>query len=173
MMAEMKEQGKFTGKHMAIAMVAFFGVIVAVNLTMATLASRTWTGLVVKNSYVASQDFNAKQAAARKQAALGWHGRIARSEDGIGFDFSKRNGEAITSASVAVIFRRPATEQMDQTVTFTHRGKGHYSGDVLLGSGNWTAEVNATLPDSSRWKEIYNIYVAKDGSFPAISNQVE
>ena len=46
---------RFTGFHMLACMIVFFGVIVAVNLTMATLASQSWTGLVVKNSYVASQ----------------------------------------------------------------------------------------------------------------------
>ena len=47
---------EFTGWHMAITMIAFFGVIISVNLTMAILASSTWTGLIVKNGYVASQD---------------------------------------------------------------------------------------------------------------------
>ena len=41
-------------------MLAFFGVIIAVNVVMATLASTSWTGLVVENSYVASQEFNRK-----------------------------------------------------------------------------------------------------------------
>ena len=58
MTKKIDKQGEFTGRHMAIIMVAFFGVIIAVNLTMATLASRSWTGLVVKNSYVESQKFN-------------------------------------------------------------------------------------------------------------------
>ncbi|MER8701181.1 FixH family protein [Mesorhizobium sp. M1273] len=38
---------------------------------MAVLASRSWTGFVVKNSHVASQEFNRK-AGEGAQAALGW-----------------------------------------------------------------------------------------------------
>ncbi|WP_352772427.1 FixH family protein [Mesorhizobium sp. M0684] len=38
---------------------------------MAVLASRSWTGFVVKNSHVARQEFNRK-AGEGAQAALGW-----------------------------------------------------------------------------------------------------
>ncbi|MER8389332.1 FixH family protein [Mesorhizobium sp. M1380] len=39
---------------------AFFATIIIVELTMAVLASRSWTGFVVKNSYVESQEFDRK-----------------------------------------------------------------------------------------------------------------
>ncbi|MGO4840209.1 FixH family protein, partial [Rhizobiaceae sp. 2RAB30] len=68
--------GTFTGRHMLAIMVAFFGTIIAVNVTMATLAGRSWTGFVVKNSYVASQEFNRKAEQGRAQAALGWESRL-------------------------------------------------------------------------------------------------
>ena len=62
----------FTGRHMAIIIISFFAVIIAVNLTMAYFARSSWTGLVVKNSYVASQSFNRDAEIARQQQALGW-----------------------------------------------------------------------------------------------------
>ncbi len=49
-------------------MVAFFGVIIAVNVTMATIAIASWTGLVVQNSYVASQEFETQAPRARGAA---------------------------------------------------------------------------------------------------------
>ena len=63
---------RFTGRHMAMIMVGFFGVVVAVNITMARLASSTFGGTVVDNSYVASQKFNGWLASARSQQQLGW-----------------------------------------------------------------------------------------------------
>ncbi len=63
---------RVTGWHMTAILLAFFGVVVAVNLTMATLATRTFGGVVVENSYVASQKYNGWLAAARKQDRLGW-----------------------------------------------------------------------------------------------------
>ena len=64
---------RFTGGHMLALVCGFFGVVIAVNLTMALFATGSWTGLVVKNSYVASQHFNEElmNAAARKMCSAG------------------------------------------------------------------------------------------------------
>lgn len=64
---------RFTGWHATAVLVAFFGVVVAVNMTMAVLATRTFGGVVVENGYVASQEYNRWLAAAKKQKQLGWH----------------------------------------------------------------------------------------------------
>lgn len=63
---------RFSGRHMTAILLAFFGVVVAVNFTMATFATRTFGGVVVANSYVASQKYNGWLAAARRQDQLGW-----------------------------------------------------------------------------------------------------
>ena len=36
------------GRHMLLIILGFFGVVIGVNVTMATLASKSWTGLVVE-----------------------------------------------------------------------------------------------------------------------------
>ncbi|TIV43240.1 MAG: cytochrome oxidase, partial [Mesorhizobium sp.] len=76
MTANVQKPREFTGRHMLVIILAFFGVVIAVNLTMATLASTSWTGLVVENTYVASQQFNKKAEEGRAQAALGWTGKL-------------------------------------------------------------------------------------------------
>ena len=43
---------EFTGRDMAMVMVAGFGVVVAVNFYMASLAIGGFGGVVVENSYV-------------------------------------------------------------------------------------------------------------------------
>ncbi len=58
-----------TGWHIFGLFVLGFGTIIAVNLTLAFNAVRTFPGLEVKNSYVASQSFEADRAA---QNALNW-----------------------------------------------------------------------------------------------------
>ena len=62
----------YTGRHKTMIFVAFFGVVVAVNITMARLASGTFSGTVVDNSYVASQKFNGWLEQSRAQDRLGW-----------------------------------------------------------------------------------------------------
>lgn len=67
---------EFTGRHMAIIIVAFFSVVIAVNLVMARFAIGTFGGTVVDNSYVASQKFNGWLEQARTQDALGWQSSV-------------------------------------------------------------------------------------------------
>ena len=60
---------EFTGWHMLGLMVGGFGIIIAVNLTLAWNAIATFPGLETRNSYVISQSFQADRAA---QNALQW-----------------------------------------------------------------------------------------------------
>jgi nitrogen fixation protein FixH len=64
----------FTGWHMLAIMVAFFGVVISVNMLMAYYANTSWSGILAKNTYVASQDFNAKAEEARGWAVRGFKG---------------------------------------------------------------------------------------------------
>lgn len=72
----------FNGRHMALIMVAFFGVVIAVNFFMAHLASSTFSGVVVENGYVASQKFNRWLDEARAEDKLGWKATVRREADG-------------------------------------------------------------------------------------------
>lgn len=70
------ETRKFTGWHMAAIIVAFFAVVIGVNLVMARYAVSTFGGTVVDNSYVASQKYNRWLAEAEAQRDAGWNARI-------------------------------------------------------------------------------------------------
>ena len=69
---------EFTGKHMLFTMVAFFGVIVTVNLIMARFAVTTWSGLVGAQHlwWPARQPFNGKAAESRAIDALGYQVKL-------------------------------------------------------------------------------------------------
>ena len=63
-------QKEIKGGHVLAMLLAFFGVIIAVNMVMAYFANSTWSGLVVENGYVASQNFDENLAKAKAQEAL-------------------------------------------------------------------------------------------------------
>ena len=89
---DLQDQPKFTGKHMLIVMLCFFGVIITVNLTMATLATKSWTGLVVKNGYIASQYFNENKKAHEELVAAGWRSELEYNDGHLHFIIKeKRN----------------------------------------------------------------------------------
>ena len=56
-------QRTLTGWHVFAIFVGCFSVIITVNLTLAFQAVNTFPGLVTKNSYIASQSFDADRAA--------------------------------------------------------------------------------------------------------------
>jgi len=138
---------EFTGKHMLAIMVAFFGVIIAVNIGMATLASKTWTGLVVKNSYVASQDFNDHLEASRIQEKLGWQSTLSYENGALEFALMDKNDKPVNMDLVMVELGRPAFEQQDQKIELVKIGDGKYRGEVVLAPGPWAFSVRANKGD--------------------------
>lgn len=147
---------------MIAAMLAFFGVIIAVNLLMATFATRSWTGLVVKNSYVASQTFNESAEAFRRQEALGWHGEFAFDGAAISYRLVATDGEDVTAQSVELTFRRPAHETEDHTVILTRFDDGDFRAAHPLGNGAWVVEVAADTGLDLLWRKSFRISI-EDG----------
>lgn len=148
-----KGEREFTGRHMLMVMVAFFGVIIAVNLTMATLAGRTWTGLVVKNSFVASQNYNGELAEARRQSERGWVSELAYRGGHFDFSLKDREGQPVVIDDLKVWVGRPAFERQDQTVALAHVGDGRYRADIELGAGPWQIKVTGGTGEQAYRRE--------------------
>ena len=100
---------------MLLVMIAVFGVIIGVNALHGTVVA-TFPGLVVKNSYVASQNF--ERRAPRRQA-LGW---IVASRDRrsgrFPSSFPDRDGRAGGAADELELLGRPTNEADDQSSGF-------------------------------------------------------
>lgn len=158
----MPVERKFTGRHMLIVMLAFFGTIIAVNLTMAVLASRTWTGLVVKNSYVASQHYNEVLAEANRQAALGWQGQIAYDGERLRFALSDRDGRPVHVLDPRVRMSRPTHEHDDQALDLGPTAAG-YEAEAKLGAGIWNADVSARGDDGLSYRAHFRLVVKAGG----------
>lgn len=132
-----------TGWHVLAGMIAFFGVVVGVNLWLAVSASRTWTGLVVANSYVASQEFNGKERLAREQAALGWHAVLTYRPGRLALDLRDGSGRPVPLGQVSVDLTRPLGDREDRTVTLLPAADGSYFADIELPHGVWNAFTHA------------------------------
>jgi nitrogen fixation protein FixH len=130
----------FTGRHMAVILVTFFGVVIAVNVLMVRLASATFGGTVVENSYVASQHFNGWLDEARAQRKLGWKGALARGSDG-GLEavLSDAQGRALEGARVTALAEHPLGLRDDIAVTLHAVGAGRY--EARLPAGRWRIKL--------------------------------
>jgi nitrogen fixation protein FixH len=135
-------RGEFTGRHMLLAIVGFFGVIIAVNVTMAVVSSVSWTGLVVQNSYVASQQFEQKRLAHVAQQQAGWRASLDYIEGVALLRVVDAGGFAIELGQPVLQINRPVGGHDDQKVALSRRPDGIYAGPLTLGPGIWEARVS-------------------------------
>ena len=152
-------QKPLTGWHVLAMLLAFFGVIFAVNFTMAYLANSTWSGLVVANGYVASQSFDDDLAKARAQEALGWKVDFTSSGDRIRLTFADAAGQKIDGLSITGDLERTVTDRQDQKLSFSPMGAGAYSAPATLSPGVWEVKIDAQGNGVSDYRKIYRFVV--------------
>ncbi len=140
---ENSDTKKFTGKHMLLIMFCFFGVIISVNMGMAYIASKSWTGLVVKSSYVASQHYNDKLIDAAQQKKLGLYSDASYGKDTFFFTVKDKNDKALTLNNVTIKLGRPAFEQDDKVLNFKNLQKESLTLPLSLKKGVWAVEIEA------------------------------
>ena len=144
-----KRRRPFTGWHMTAILVAFFGVVIAVNVLMATMAVRTFGGTVVDNSYVASQQFNGWLEQSRAQRALGWDVAVARGADGAPvITATDAAGQPLVGAVVTATVRHPLGRMADRPLRLTSAGDGRFTASEPLAAGRW--HIIITVIDNGR-----------------------
>jgi nitrogen fixation protein FixH len=144
---------EFTGRHMLVIMLLFFGTIIAVNLVMATYSQTSWTGLVVENSYVASQEFNEKAAEGRAQLAHGWRTRLDFQPGQITYRLQDVAGSPIALTGVKITFRRPSYEAEDLTMAMQRQADGLFGVTTHLRDGIWIVETSANFDNSLPYRD--------------------
>ena len=135
---------RFTGWHMTGILVAFFAVVIAVNMLMATLAVRSFGGVVVDNSYVASQKFNGWLEAARAQEAQGWRETIAiDAQRRVQVSLADAAGAPLNGVAVTATAAHPLGRAPDIALSFREVAPGRYSADRTLPAGRWRLSLTA------------------------------
>jgi nitrogen fixation protein FixH len=132
---------KFTGKHMAMVFIGGFGVVIAVNLVMASFAVSGFHGLVVDNSYVASQKFNGWMDEAEKSRALGWQVEARQIADG---RIALTTADVPEGAAITAIARRPLGQHELANLTFASAGADAWTANEALAQGRWTLHLTVT-----------------------------
>lgn len=131
----------FTGRHMWLIMLAFFGVVIAVNVTMAVYATTTFGGKVVDNSYVATQRFNGWLEQARAQERLGWSETVRLGpERHVELDLAARNAPLL-GATISASARHPVGREDDIALALRETAPGRYRSDRPLPPGRWQVHV--------------------------------
>jgi nitrogen fixation protein FixH len=155
--------GELTGRKVLAIALGFFGVIIAVNLTLAHQAVSTFPGIEVKNSYVASQTFEAERKA---QQVLGWDlaHRYAPGDGTLTLVFRETaTGFPAPVAALDVLVGR-ATAAVDDTRPGFVQAGGAWVAPLTLAPGKWLLRVEATAADGTVFRQRLDLFVAETGA---------
>lgn len=147
-----------TGRKVLLITVSAFSVIIGVNLTLAFKAVSTFPGLETKNSYVASQTFDADRTA---QLALEWTVRARLEEGTLFLSIKDRAGRPVQPAVLDATLGRATHVGDDQTPEFVFDGN-EYRAPADLAPGNWNLRMSAEAEDGTKFRQRIVLYVRAD-----------
>ncbi|MEM7643840.1 MAG: FixH family protein [Pseudomonadota bacterium] len=138
-----------TGRKVLAIFVLMFGTIIAVNLTLAFNAVKTFPGLETKNSYVASQKFEAQRAA---QEALGWASTAHVADGMLILDLRHADGTPVADAQITSVLGRATNVSDDIVPAFAFDG-AVWRAPVDLRPGNWDLRLEAVATDGTLFQK--------------------
>lgn len=139
-----------TGRTVLIIVVSAFSVIVAANLTLAFSAVWTFPGLETKNSYVASQHFDADRTA---QEALGWTVSAQIADGQVALSILDAKGRPADARIVEATLGRATHVGEDRTLVFSDKAGLFLADAEDLAPGNWNIRLRAEAPDGTAFRQ--------------------
>jgi len=132
-----------TGRKVLAILVAFFGVVIGVNVIMMRLAIGTLPGTDVDSAYTASLGYEKEIAAAHDQNARNWRvdAHIQRGTDGgatVQVEAHDNGGRPMTGLKFQGRLERPTDKRADLPVDLAEVGIGVYRGSAAqVAPGQW------------------------------------
>jgi nitrogen fixation protein FixH len=132
-----------TGRKVLFMLLAFFGIVIGVNLIMMKLAIQTLPGTEVDSAYGASLAYESEIAAAHDQNARNWKvdAHIGRDSGGsatVQVEARDNNGTPMSGLKFQGRFERPTDRRADKPVALAEVGIGVYRGNAAgVAPGQW------------------------------------
>lgn len=144
-----------TGRHVFAIFLIAFGTIVCVNIFMAYSAVKTFPGVEVENSYIASQTFDQRKF---DQIDLGWVTHASYENGQLEFSIRDRDGNALRAGAVDAVIGRPTTDRNDERVDFVIQ-QDVYAASIPLDAGMWMLKINAVSHQGDPFTQRFDIWV--------------
>lgn len=146
-----------TGRKVFAITAGAFAVIIGVNLFMAFQAVGTFPGLEVKNSYVASQSFDAER---RAQLALGWDVSAEAGDGQVRLTILDPDGFPVEPAALSATLGRATVTSADLAPEFRFDGRAMVA-PARLDRGNWNLRIAATAADGTVFRQRIVLHVER------------
>ena len=137
---------------MLAGFILFFGVIIGLDVSFATLAYRSFPGEAAADPYEAGIAYNRTLAQHRREAALGWRAEADSAGAEINFRIVDRSGAPLRGLRVSGTATRPATETGAETLTFREVDAGRYVAARPTSRGAWDVAVTARNTSGARFE---------------------
>lgn len=145
---------RFTGRHMTSILVAFFAIVIAVNVTMARFAMATFGGKVVENSYVASQNYNRWLERADAQARLGWDAGVTLDAGRHVLVTIRKEGRSLEGVRASATVNHPVGRTAPVALGFEPAAGGRLRSVEPLAVGRWRLDLIVRRgADEARYRE--------------------
>jgi len=137
-----------TGRFVLITVVAFFAVVITVNVVMMRLAIATLPGTEVDSAYSASLAYQGEIAAAHRQDNRNWKvdAHIERAGDGsakLNVQAHDGSGVVLTGLSVSATLERPTDRRADQVFVVEEKNGGYRGIAQGVAAGQWDLVIGA------------------------------
>jgi nitrogen fixation protein FixH len=138
------------GRWIPWVFVAGMGVVVVVNGLMAWFAFSTFSGVVTRSAFDASQSYNAVIAAHEAQAARGWRITARIERDRLVVVAEDREGRPLEDLSVDARLTRPVERTREIVVAPVAEAGGRYAAPLdRPGAGQWELRLVARRGDET------------------------
>ena len=138
---------ELTGRHVLLGLIAFFGVVFAVNGVLVRAAISTFGGVETASSYKAGLQFEHEVAVAERQDALHLQvsGTLRRAGAGQAvLDLTARDarGAPLAGLSADARLAHPADERLDRVIEVRSVAAGVFHGQAAAQPGQWDLIVD-------------------------------
>ena len=143
---------------MVLAMlVAFFGIIAAVNGLMVHYALSTFPGVDDDRAYEHGLAYNKDIAAAAHQNQLGWKvdGQFTRELGGLAslrISIRDPQGAAVTGLAMSAQLEFLPDGRRDLTLPLAEINPGEYRGQIKAEAGSWLLDLSASKGDETLYR---------------------
>jgi nitrogen fixation protein FixH len=145
MAAALPAQGfRLNGWHVLAMTVAFFAVVIAVDMSFLFIAYKTHPGQVSVTPYEDGLAHDADVARLAAQTRLGWKASLGNGPDGrLVFEMLDASGRPLSGLSVVGKLEHPATEEGSISVVFRQIAPGRYEAHPGKLTGAWDVTVDS------------------------------
>lgn len=152
-MATEAKPREMTGTKVLVWLLAFFGVVFAINGVMVRAAISTFGGVETTSSYKAGLQFGRELAVAERQDELHWQVTATLARDAKGdavLDVSARDAQGLALPGLTADARlaHPADERLDHVIPLRSIAAGVFQGEAEARPGQWDLIVDLYRGDA-------------------------